>query len=54
MHWNSLISGMYYPHWMIVGGSVLVVVGFLGLIFQKNNPAVDAQAIIPSIQNESR
>jgi hypothetical protein len=30
---------MEYPHWIMVTGAVLVVLGFIGLIFHKNkNP----------------
>jgi hypothetical protein len=30
---------MEYPHWLMVAGGVLVVLGFIGLIFHKNkNP----------------
>jgi DNA-directed RNA polymerase alpha subunit len=28
---------MEYPHWLMVAGAVLVVVGFIGLAFRKNN-----------------
>ena len=28
---------MQYPHWLMVAGAVLVVVGFVGLAFRKNN-----------------
>src|SRR5258707_4253220 len=27
---------MEYPHWLMVAGAVLVVVGFIGLAFHKN------------------
>jgi hypothetical protein len=26
---------MQYPHWLMVAGAVLVVVGFIGLAFRK-------------------
>jgi len=30
---------MQYPHWLIVAGAVLVVLGFIGFIFHRNqNP----------------
>jgi hypothetical protein len=42
MDWNSTISGMQYPHWLMVGGGVLVTLGFFGFIFHKNrNPDTD-------------
>jgi hypothetical protein len=28
---------MQYPHWLMVAGGVLVVIGFIGFAFQKNN-----------------
>jgi DNA-directed RNA polymerase alpha subunit len=28
---------MEYPHWLMVAGAILVVVGFIGLAFRKNN-----------------
>jgi len=28
---------MEYPHWLMVAGAVLVVLGFLGFVFLKNN-----------------
>jgi hypothetical protein len=27
---------MEYPHWMMVAGAVLVVLGFIGLVFRQN------------------
>jgi hypothetical protein len=32
---------MQYPHWMMVAGAALVVVGFIGFAFRKNNAASD-------------
>jgi DNA-directed RNA polymerase alpha subunit len=32
-----MLSAMEYPHWLLVAGAVLVVVGFIGLAFRKNN-----------------
>jgi hypothetical protein len=28
---------MQYPHWLMVAGAVLVVIGFIGFAFHKNN-----------------
>jgi hypothetical protein len=38
-----VLSGMQYPHWLMVAGAVLVVLGFVGVAFRKNNaqPAED-------------
>jgi hypothetical protein len=27
---------MQYPHWLMVGGGVLVALGFIGFVFHKN------------------
>jgi hypothetical protein len=27
---------MQYPHWLMVAGGVLVVIGFIGLAFRQN------------------
>ena len=32
----DIFSAMQYPHWMMIGGGVLVVLGFLGFAFRKN------------------
>ena len=31
-----MLSAMEYPHWLIVAGSVLVMLGFLGFVFCQN------------------
>ncbi len=31
-----MLSAMEYPHWMIVAGAVLVVLGFIGFAFRQN------------------
>ena len=33
---QSIISEMEYPHWLMVAGAVLVVLGFIGFAFSKN------------------
>jgi hypothetical protein len=30
---------MQYPHWLMVVGAVLVVIGFIGFAFHRNNAA---------------
>jgi hypothetical protein len=32
-----MLSAMEYPHWIMVVGGVLVVAGFIGFAFQKND-----------------
>ncbi len=32
---------MEYPHWMMVAGAALVLFGFVGFAFRKNNAASD-------------
>ena len=36
-----MLSGMQYPHWLMVAGALLVVIGFIGFAFRKNNAALD-------------
>jgi hypothetical protein len=37
-----MLSAMEYPHWLMVAGAVLVVLGLIGSIFHKNpDPAED-------------
>ena len=31
-----MLSGMQYPHWLMVAGAVLVVLGFIGFVFSSN------------------
>ena len=40
------LSEMEYPHWMMVAGAVLLVVGFIGFAFSqnKNGATVDERA----------
>jgi hypothetical protein len=35
----SILSEIQYPHWLLVAGAVLVVLGFIGLAFQRNRNA---------------
>jgi hypothetical protein len=32
---------MQYPHWLMVAGAALVVIGFIGLAFHKSNAEPD-------------
>jgi drug/metabolite transporter (DMT)-like permease len=40
------LSEMEYPHWMMVAGAALVVLGFIGFAFRqnKNGATVDERA----------
>jgi hypothetical protein len=43
-----VFSGMQYPHWLMVVGGVLVVLGFIGLAFRQNrNLAVNESSAGP-------
>ncbi len=33
------LSALQYPHWLMVAGAVLVVLGFVGLAFRRNGNA---------------
>jgi hypothetical protein len=47
MSWNDVISETQYPHWLMAAGGALVVVGFIGFIFQKNTKPGNGQEIPP-------
>jgi hypothetical protein len=32
-----VLSGMQYPHWLMVAGAVLVVLGFIGFLFSSDS-----------------
>ena len=34
-----MLSAMQYPHWLMVAGAVLVVLGFIGFAFSQNKNA---------------
>jgi hypothetical protein len=34
-----MLSAMEYPHWLLVAGAVLVVLGFFGLALRRNRNA---------------
>jgi hypothetical protein len=36
MNFFGWLDRMGYPHWMIIFGCVLLVIGFFGFAFQKN------------------
>jgi hypothetical protein len=33
---TDALSAMHYPHWLMVAGAVLVVLGFIGFAFRQN------------------
>jgi len=35
----NALSALQYPHWLMVAGAVLVVLGFVGLAFRRNGNA---------------
>jgi hypothetical protein len=41
----QLLLDWEYPHWMMVAGAILVVVGFVGLAFcqNRNGPVLDSR-----------
>jgi hypothetical protein len=38
---TEALSALQYPHWLMVAGAVLVVLGFVGLAFRRNGNAED-------------
>ena len=43
---------MQYPHWMMVAGAVLVVVGFVGFAFRNNKAALDNNDVEQTSAND--
>jgi hypothetical protein len=35
----GLLSSIELPHWLIIGGAILIAMGFLGLAFTRNKEA---------------
>ena len=44
---------MQYPQWLMVAGGVLVIVGFIGLAFQKNTKPAEEQPVAPAKEPNS-
>jgi hypothetical protein len=44
------LETMQYPHWLMITGAVLVVVGIIGFAFRKNGPVshVDPEQTVPT------
>jgi hypothetical protein len=42
MRAKKMFSPMQYPHWMILGGGILVVIGAVGILFRRNGDEVQA------------
>jgi hypothetical protein len=40
---NAILSTMQYPHWLMVAGAVLVLLGFISFAISPNRNAVDEQ-----------
>ena len=38
---NSVLSGMQYPHWLMVAGAILVVLGLVGFAFRQKSDHQD-------------
>lgn len=36
----STLAAMQYPHWLMIGGAVLVALGFIGFAFRQNKNVV--------------
>jgi hypothetical protein len=41
---NDILSAMQYPHWLMIAGAVLVLLGFIGFAFSRNQNAADEGA----------
>jgi hypothetical protein len=42
-----MLSAMQYPHWLMVAGAVLVVLGFIGFAFSQNKNAGQNRGLLP-------
>jgi hypothetical protein len=40
---NAILSAMQYPHWLMVAGAILVLLGFIGVTSSRNRNVVDEQ-----------
>ena len=38
---TNAFSSMGYPHWLIIAGAVIIVLGFIGLAFRQSNVVED-------------
>jgi hypothetical protein len=39
----NAFSSMAYPHWLIVAGTILLVLGFIGLAFRQRDAQADLE-----------
>jgi hypothetical protein len=49
---TNAFSSMEYPHWLIVAGAVLLVLGFVGLALRKRG--VEAELNVVSAHDQGR
>jgi hypothetical protein len=40
----GLLSSIELPHWLIIGGVILIAMGFLGLAFTRNKEAATPES----------
>ena len=45
---------MQYPHWLMVAGGLLVILGFVGLAFRKSSPKSAEEDATPEARPELR
>jgi hypothetical protein len=45
---------MQYPHWLMVVGGLLVIVGFAGLAFRKSSPEPAEEDALPEPRPQLR
>ena len=44
---------MQYPHWLMVAGAILVVVGFIGFALHKNDAGTDEDHLTRDTSSET-
>jgi hypothetical protein len=42
-----VLSDVQYPHWLMVAGALLVLLGFVGLAFRKSSAEPDQEVVPP-------
>jgi hypothetical protein len=49
-----MFSSMQYPHWMILGGGILVVIGAVGILFRRNGDEVQADERVDELETNEK
>ena len=44
-----LLLSIALPHWLMIGGAILIAIGLLGLVFARNNEVVATNPDSPPV-----